>query len=229
MFTSFIPIRIWIKRKKTKEVNQIYKRSIEDSDNNNEKKNSLAKSYLIIILSRYINGYIRYSLLKVGFIPSHRIRNFLYRNIYLINMDEKAILYYGAELREPYKLHIGQGSIIGDKSTLDARNGIFIGKNVNFSTNVSIWTEQHDYKDPYFKCNSNPSFAVTIKDNVWIGPNVTILPGVTIGEGAVLGAGAVVTKDIEPYTLYGGIPAKKITNRPQNILYQFDGSYIPFL
>lgn len=54
---------------------------------------------------------------------------------------------------------------------------------------------------------------VIIQDGVWISSNVTILKGVTVGEGAVIAAGAVVTKDVEPYTIYAGIPAKKIKNR----------------
>lgn len=54
---------------------------------------------------------------------------------------------------------------------------------------------------------------VTIKSGAWIASNVTILKGVTIGEGAVIAAGAVVTHDVEPYCIYGGIPAKKIKAR----------------
>lgn len=49
-----------------------------------------------------------------------------------------------------------------------------------------------------------------IANKVWIGANVTILPGVTIGDGAIIAAGAVVTKDVEPMTIVGGVPAKKI-------------------
>ena len=55
--------------------------------------------------------------------------------------------------------------------------------------------------------------AVTIGHDVWIGHGVTILPGVTIGNGAVIGAGAVVSKDVEPYTIVGGVPAKPIKRR----------------
>jgi heptaprenylglycerol acetyltransferase len=51
---------------------------------------------------------------------------------------------------------------------------------------------------------------VTIKKGAFIGMNTTIMPGVTIGEGSVVAAGSVVTKDIEPFTVYGGVPAKKI-------------------
>jgi maltose O-acetyltransferase len=53
---------------------------------------------------------------------------------------------------------------------------------------------------------------VIVEDDVWIGASVTILPGVKIGQGAIIGAGAVVTKNVEPYTVVAGIPAKVIRN-----------------
>lgn len=52
--------------------------------------------------------------------------------------------------------------------------------------------------------------GVKIKDDVWIGAGVIILSGITIGECSVIGAGAVVTKDVEPYTVVAGVPARKI-------------------
>ena len=56
---------------------------------------------------------------------------------------------------------------------------------------------------------------MVLEDWVYIGSGATILPGVTIGEGAVVACGAVVTKDVEPWTMVGGIPAKFIKKRPQ--------------
>lgn len=54
---------------------------------------------------------------------------------------------------------------------------------------------------------------IIIEDDVWIGANAIILSGVTIGEGAIIGAGSVVTKNVEPYTIFAGNPAKKIKMR----------------
>lgn len=54
---------------------------------------------------------------------------------------------------------------------------------------------------------------VTVGHDVWIGHNVTVLAGVTIGTGAVVGAGAVITKDVDPYTIVGGVPAKPLKRR----------------
>ncbi|MDT3386942.1 MAG: acyltransferase [Bacteroidota bacterium] len=95
-----------------------------------------------------------------------------------------------------------------------------MGKNVNLSSNVRIYTLQHDHRDPDFSC-TNFHAKVTIDDRVWLGSNVIVLPGVHIGEGAVCCAGCVVTKDVEPYAVVAGIPAKKVNERPRNLRYNF--------
>lgn len=141
-------------------------------------------------------------------------------------MAPDTIIYYGAEIRNPYGLHIGKGSIIGDRAILDARNGINIGNNVNLSSNVSIWSEQHDHRDPLFR-NSQKKKIINIGDRVWIGPNTIILHSVNIGEGAVVAAGAVVTKDVPPYTIVGGVPAKIIGERNHDLRYSFEGQKQP--
>ena len=61
---------------------------------------------------------------------------------------------------------------------------------------------------------------VTVGHDVWIGHNVTVLPGVTVGNGAAVGAGAIVTKDVAPYTVVAGVPAKPIKMRFNNATVQ---------
>lgn len=185
---------------------------------------SKAKRYIQAMVA----GYIRLFILKVGQIPSHFLRKLIYRNILLVDLMDRVVIYYGSEIRDTFKLRIGCGSIIGDRSILDARNGISIGSNVNLGTAVSIWTEQHDHRDPYFSINSDKTFGVCIGDRVWVGPNVTILHGVHVGEGAVIAAGAVVTKNVEEYAIVAGVPAVKIANRNRDLKYEFDGSHLHF-
>ena len=136
-------------------------------------------------------------------------------------MANKVVIYFNTEIRAPYNLEIGEGSIIGDNCLLDSRNGIKIGKNVNLSSEVHIWTEQHDYRSKDFSCYSSSDMGVRIGDLAWIGSNTIILPRVTIGKGAV----AVVTKDVEPYSVVAGVPAKKVAQRPQDINYSFNGGH----
>jgi acetyltransferase-like isoleucine patch superfamily enzyme len=171
----------------------------------------------------------RLFLLWISHIYVHFIRDFFYKKIYLIDIKENAIIYYGAEIRNPTGLCIGKGSIIGDNAILDARAGLIIGDDVNLSSDVQIWTYQHDYRDPFFSCNPGHYGKVIIGNRAWIGPRVIILHSVKIGEGAVIAAGAVVTKDVPPFTLVGGIPAKIIGKRPQNLKYHFNGKACSFL
>lgn len=88
------------------------------------------------------------------------------------------------------------------------------------SANVSVYTLQHDHRDPEFGLKGD---KVIIEDRVWLGSNVIVLPGVRIGEGAVCCAGCVVTKDVEPYSVVAGIPAKKVNERPRNMTYELKG------
>lgn len=181
------------------------------------------------LFSSYRDFKDRLCLKWIAEIPSHHIRMFFYRYIYLIPMKKKVVIYSGAEIRNPTQLYIGKGTIIGDNAILDARAGIKIGNNVNFSSNVSIWTYQHDYRDPYFACNADHIGPVTIGDRAWIGPNTIILRNVTIGEGAVIAAGAVVSHDVPPFALVGGIPAKVIGYRPTDLKYEFTGKHAHFI
>lgn len=165
----------------------------------------------------------------VSQIPSQRIRKFFYRHVYLMSLDKDVVIYGGLEVRQPTNCKIGKGTIVGSNCILDARAGIRIGKNVNISSNASFWTLQHDYRDPYFRCLQEHFGPITVGDRAWIGPNTIILHNVNIGEGAVVAAGAVVTKDVPPYTLVGGIPAKVIGSRPTELSYEFEGHYSHFI
>lgn len=176
------------------------------------------------IVGNIMLSYYRYSQFQVGRIPSHHIRNFIYRNLYKISFSRSVTIYFDAEIRGSWNLIIGDGSIIGDHAILDARRGgIIIGKSVNIASNVSIYTDQHDYNNPFFESSKEKTGPVIIDDRAWIGPNVIILHGVHVGEGAVIAAGAVVTKDVNPFTVVGGIPARYITDRSRNLEYEFTG------
>lgn len=105
-------------------------------------------------------------------------------------------------------IHLGKRVFINSGCKFQDQGGIFIGDDVLVGHNCMIATLNH-VEDPDRRADMIPS-PVRIGDKVWIGANVTILPGVTVGEGAILAAGAVVTKDVEPRTIVGGIPAKVI-------------------
>lgn len=216
VFVFFIiPLRLWVKSKKRKEGSNI--NIILSQINNGKKTYSFRK-----IIGNIILSYYRYSQFQVGLIPSHHVRNLLYKYIYGIIIDKEVVIYYGAEIRGSWNLTIGKGSIVGDHAILDARRGgIIIGCNVNISSNVSFYTDSHDYNDSYFRATSDKVGCIKIGNRAWIGPNSIILHGVNIGEGAVIAAGSVVTKDVPPFTVVGGIPAKRISERNHDLKYEF--------
>lgn len=121
----------------------------------------------------------------------------------------------------PQQLAIGQHSHINRDCLMDARGGIAIGDNVSISHRVAMVTGSHDYNSPSFRGRFLP---IKIEDYVWIGVGATILQGVRIGRGAVVCAGAVVTKDVEPYSIVAGIPARKIGKRNQDLYYHCNGA-----
>jgi len=146
-----------------------------------------------------------------GRIPVHTIRLTLLRSIFKVKFPEDSIIYCGCRFFHPWGVNIGHHSIVGNDAFLDGRFDLNIGNNVNIAGEVRIYTLEHDIASPTFAGSGGP---VTIQDWVYIGTRVTILPGVTIGEGAVIASGAVVTKDVAPWTMVGGVPAKFIKNRP---------------
>lgn len=93
---------------------------------------------------------------------------------------------------------------------------VIIGNNVSIAPNVTFVAEScaNNGKEinsiKYVKEKLTVYGKIYVEDEVWIGASVTILPNVRIGRGSVVGAGSVVTKDIEPYSIYAGVPAKKI-------------------
>jgi maltose O-acetyltransferase len=87
---------------------------------------------------------------------------------------------------------------------------IVLGSNIRLGPGVSFMAAGHDHTRLDLP---DTAARIEVGDNVWIGANCSILQGVHIGEGAIVAAGSVVTKNIPPYKIYGGIPAKEIKDR----------------
>jgi acetyltransferase-like isoleucine patch superfamily enzyme len=167
-----------------------------------------------LYVKRLILSLVWMFLTFLAYVPLGHVRLFVLK-LFGAKIS-KAVLYGGFHIRSPWNISIGNGTVIGHGVTLDGRNGIAIGENVNFSSEVMIWTMQHDYNSPDFCASGGP---VVIEDFVWISARAIILPNITIGKGAVVAAGAVVTKDVEPYTVVGGVPAKVIATRNCDLDY----------
>lgn len=104
--------------------------------------------------------------------------------------------------------------IIGDNTRIGLHCTVIgpveIGSNVNLAQGIVVTALNHNFTDCTKRIDEQgvSTAKVTIGNDVWIGANATILPGVTIGNHSVVAAGAVVTKDVPPYSLVGGVPAK---------------------
>lgn len=145
----------------------------------------------------------------VGQLPSHHLRRSFYR-LCGMGIGKGSTIHMGARFYELENITLGNDSIIGEDVVLDGRDKIAIGDHVAIASDVMIYNAQHDVHDNNFRVVTG---AVVIGDYVFIGPRAILLPGVMIGEGAVVAAGAVVTKNVDPYTIVGGVPAKKIAER----------------
>ncbi|KIX19865.1 acetyltransferase [Flavobacterium sp. 316] len=139
-----------------------------------------------------------------------------YRERYKINSDFRFnglyINFYGEG-----ELICGSNSYIGNFSTIQINKGckVSIGNNCAISHNVRIYTESYEADQDFNQIQDKAFYKgnVIIGDGVWIGANVLINPNVTIGDNVVIGANSVVTKDLMPFSVYGGVPAKLIRSK----------------
>lgn len=160
----------------------------------------------------------------VAHVPFFTLRHAWYRHVLGVEMGTDCSIFMGCFLyfyrpfsRAENKLVMGPNCIVNRRCTLDGRGGIRLGKNVSVSPEVMLITSQHRVNDPDFGIEDKP---VVLEDYAWIGSRATILPGVTVGEGAVVAAGAVVAKDVAPYAIVGGVPARPIGERAHDLRYQ---------
>lgn len=178
----------------------------------------------------------------------HSLYNKLYRPIFIKKMGccgKKFSFDPATSIITYQSLYVGNCVTLGGFSDLCSTNArIIIGNHVVFGPHVSMRGGDHrtdlvgrfvDTVGEGEKLPENDADIVIEGDN-WIGMNVTILKGVTIGRGAIIAAGAVVTRDIPPYSIAGGVPAKVLKMRftpaqikeHENILYP-DGFKSPIL
>lgn len=177
-----------------------------------------------ILRSSRIKHFLRYlSNSLITFLPIRYFRHKWFNMFLDLGKDSNIMM--GFTIRKLTNISIGNTTNINPSCMFDSRGGsIIIGDNVDISPEVNIWTLQHDPQDPNFDTNGGP---VVIEEFVWIGNRATILPNITIGRGAVVATGAVVTKNVNPWTIVGGVPAREIGKR--NSFQNARKPYKPFL
>jgi maltose O-acetyltransferase len=166
----------------------------------------------------------------VSHIPSYTLRHLWYERYLGLVLDEDARIHLGCYLWHYGPGHVRRvGSRIGARAwinrrcCLDLRGGLDIGEDVSISPDAMILTASHDLNDATYALTVA---RVVVGDHVWIGSRATIMPGVTIGHGAVVAAGAVVTRDVDPLTVVGGVPARRIGELdPSSTRYRLGGRF----
>lgn len=148
-------------------------------------------------------------------IPSRHLRKW-FDKLMGARIGKGSFLFRRTEVLFPKGLLIGKNSTVGWFALIDARGGICIGDNVTLASYVKLVTGTHDTKSAKFEASFLP---IRIDNYAWICTGATICSNVHIGEGAVVAAGAVVTKDVPPYTIVGGVPARKIGDRCRELAY----------
>jgi maltose O-acetyltransferase len=164
------------------------------------------------VIYHYFASYLPGSTMPLGKM-SKKFRYFLVKRIFKkcgtnVNVEQKAYFQNG------FAIEIGDNSGIGVNANIS--NDTILGNNVLMGPDVMIISSSHQYRSRNLLVREQgyeTPRPVIIDDDVWIGARVVILGGVHIYTGAVIGAGAVVTKDIAPYTVVAGVPAKEINHR----------------
>ena len=107
---------------------------------------------------------------------------------------------------------------IAQNCFIQVRGKVIIGNKVIFGSGVSIFSESHNFDDPDLPVSvqGETRKGVIVEDGVWVCTRAIILDDVTIGKNSIVAAGSIVNKDVPPYTIVGGVPAKIIKCRKMN-------------
>lgn len=160
----------------------------------------------------------------VGRLPSRHLRT-LYLRAWLGGLGTGTGVQMGCRFLHGRKVFLGERNVINFGCLFDGRKfAIRTGQDVSIGPEAVILTLGHDPQSPAF---ADRGGDVVIGDRVWIGCRALVLPGLSLGEGAVVAAGAVVTKDVAPFTIVAGVPARPVGEREHNLDYRLN--YAPRL
>jgi len=165
-----------------------------------------------VFAEEYLGTFLRSLPGVEGFV----LRYLLYRCLFR-RLGGFCYVYPGARLSHTYGISAGRNLMINAGAFVYGRGGLTFGDHVMIGPNAVIVSSQHRFDDPSVPMVylGHAAAPVTIGSDVWIGANAVILPGVTVADGTVVSAGAVVTRDTEPYSIVGGVPAARIGMRPR--------------
>ena len=150
--------------------------------------------------------------------PSFSLSNIILR-CFGAKVGSRVSIHNGVRIVMPGRLTIGNNVTINSKSFIDNRSGIYVGNNVMIGRDVQVYTLGHNVNSSDFRSVGKP---VVIMDNAVIFTRSTIMPGIKIGKNSVVLPGSVVTKDVPDHSIFGGVPAKYVSDRNCEISYTLD-------
>jgi putative colanic acid biosynthesis acetyltransferase WcaF len=146
---------------------------------------------------------------KSSWLPFTFIKVFILR-IFGAKIGKSVVIKPSVNIKYPWKLSLGNHVWIGENVWIDNLDNVVIGNNVCISQGAFLLCGNHNYKKDSFDLITKP---IIVQDGVWIGAKSTVLPGVTAKSHSILSAGSVTSKNLEPYSIYRGNPAEKVSIR----------------
>jgi putative colanic acid biosynthesis acetyltransferase WcaF len=160
-------------------------------------------------IGRLLWALVQATLFRCSFHSWYGWRRFLLRR-FGGRVHATAILRRTARIECPWNLTMARNSCLGDYARAYCLGPVTLGERVTVSQNAHLCAGAHDYTRPDMPLLRPP---ITIEADAWIAADAFVGPNVTVGQGAILGARACAFKDLEPWTIYGGNPAKPIKPR----------------
>ncbi len=141
--------------------------------------------------------------------PAHAWRSFLLR-AFGATIGSNCHIYPGAKIWAPWNLTCGDVVAVADGAIIYNPSRITLRSHATISQEVYLCGATHDYEAPEFPLISE---EILVEPFAWVCARATVQPGVSVGEGAVLALGSIATRNLDPWSVYAGVPARKIKNR----------------
>lgn len=160
-------------------------------------------------LLRFVWGIVYALLFRPSLRPMHSWRRFLLRS-FGAKIGRNSHIYPTARIWAPWNLVCDENATIAEDVVVYNPSLFHMGSHAIVSQQAYICGATHDYNDPAFPLISCP---ITLGAYSWVCARASVQPAVNVGEGAILGLASVATRDLEPWAIYAGIPARKIKMR----------------
>lgn len=162
-------------------------------------------------LGRVLWGAVYVLLFRPSPRPLHAWRSWLLRR-FGAQLGPHCHIYPKSRIWAPWNLHCEEGAAIADEAIIYNAARVHLGSYAIVSQQAFVCAATHDFNHPAFPMITAP---ISLGRNAWVCARACVLPGVTVHDGAVLGLGAIATRDLDPWRVYAGNPARAVGVRQQ--------------